>query len=62
MSTAACCRSAKLHFRGLRPKRIVLGSLCMCVCVYVCVCVGMDECAKNGRNKERKMKRDILKE
>ena len=40
----------------------VCESLCMCVCVYVCVCVGMDECAKNGRNKERKMKRDILKE
>ena len=34
----------------------------MCVCLYVCVCVGMDECAKNGRDKERKMKRDILKE
>ena len=60
MSPAACCRGARLHFRRLRPKRIKLGPLCMCVCLYVCACVGMDECAKNARNKEKKMKSRYL--
>ena len=54
MSTTACCKAS---FQRAETQEDCVGAT-----VYVCVCVGMDECAKNGRNKERKMKRDVLKE